>query len=87
MFSSGLSGTLDAFKEQSSEDRAMARLERQRVQIVTDEIVTEAEAGWLAERIMRDGRISETEKALLAFIKQESPKIHPALLPLLDDAA
>ena len=87
MFSGGLSGVLGTFKEQSTEERAMARLERQRVQIITDEIVTEAEAEWLAARIQRDGRVSETEKALLAFIKQESPKIHPALLPLMEDAA
>ncbi len=87
MFSGGLSGTLAAFKQQSTEERGMARLERQRQQIITNEIVTEPEAEWLAARIMRDGRISETEKALLAFIKQESPRIHPALLPLLDDAA
>jgi hypothetical protein len=48
---------------------------------------SEPEAGWLAERIGRDGRLHQNEKALLRFLKQESPRLHESLQPLLDRAA
>jgi len=46
--------------------------------------VDSAEAAWLAERIGRDGVLHENEKALLKFLKEESPNIDGALQPLLD---
>lgn len=49
--------------------------------------VSEDEARWLADRINRNGRITGPEAALLAFIRDESPDIHPALKPLLDKVA
>jgi hypothetical protein len=51
------------------------------------ETVNEDEAGWLAHRIGRDGTLHENEKALLRFIRAESPEIHPALQPLIEKAA
>jgi len=51
------------------------------------ELVTEDEAAWLVERINRDGDLHDAEKALLQFIKRESPDIHPGLKPLLDRVA
>lgn len=47
------------------------------------EKISEDEARWLAERIGRDGVLHENEKALLRFIKEESPVIHDTLNPLL----
>ena len=44
---------------------------------------TQDMAVWLAERIGRDGALHENEKELLAFLKKETPDIHPALRPLL----
>ena len=73
----------EAYREQSSEERALARLERQRVEIITNETITEGEATWLAERIGRDGRITANEQALLDYLRQESPEIHPALTELV----
>lgn len=35
------------------------------------------EAKWIAERIGKDGRLQENELALVKFIKQTSPSIHP----------
>ena len=58
-------------------------MEEQRRAILVSEEVTAVEAGWLADRIGRDGRVSEAERALLGFIKTNSPKIDPALIPLL----
>ncbi len=39
----------------------------------------QAEAGWLCERIGRDGRLTPNEAALVGYLKKESPKIHPDL--------
>ena len=87
MVSGGLSAVRDAYREQSAEERALARLEAQRQQIITAETITAGEAYWLADHIGRDGRLSDNEQALLAFIRQESPNIHPALAPLLDEVS
>lgn len=79
MISGSLTAVLSAYREQSTEERALARLERQRAEIVTNEIITEDEAEWLADRIGRDGALSANERALIAFLQKESPKIHPVL--------
>ncbi len=73
-----------SYDSQTAEERALARLERQRVEIITNEEVSEPEANWLAERINRDGRTTTNELLLLAFLKRESPRIHPALQSLVD---
>jgi hypothetical protein len=51
------------------------------------EQVNASEADWLVERINHDGELHDAEKALLLFIKRESPDIHPGLKPLLDRVA
>ena len=83
----GLRSLFDSYGEQSVEERAIARLALQKVEIVTNEAVTLAEATWLAQRIGRDGRLTPNERALLMFIKAESPSIHPSLQALVDKAA
>lgn len=50
-------------------------------------IVDERESHWLVERIGRDGVLHENEKALIAYLKQESPSLHSSLQPLLDKVA
>ena len=69
----------DLYFEQSAEERALARLERQRIEIITNEQITEGEASWLAERLGRDGTISANERALIDFLNRESPNVHPVL--------
>lgn len=76
-----------SYEEQTAEERALARLERQRIEIITNAEITESEAGWLADRIGRDGRVTANERMLLQFLKRESPKIHPSLQSLVDRAA
>lgn len=86
----GISGILAAYKEQNAEERAIARLEQQRIEIITNEEVTGGEVDWLAAQIGRDGKLTPNEKALLAYLKAESPKLHPSLdtlLGRLDEAA
>ena len=73
-----------SYDEQTPEERALARLERQRVEIITNEEVTESEATWLAERIGRDGRTTSNELMFLTFLQRESPRLHPALQSLVD---
>ena len=58
----------------------------QKIGIVTHEAITPAEATWLAERIGKDGKLTPNERALLAFLKAESPSIDPALQRLVDKA-
>lgn len=48
--------------------------------------IDEAEAAWLAARISRDDIMHENERALLAYIKERAPEIHPTLEPWLDKA-
>jgi len=55
------------------------RLEAERIDM--------AEAQWLIDHLNRDGEISESEKALLSFLKAECPDIHESLVPLLRYAA
>ena len=55
--------------------------------IVESEKISAYEAKWLVDRINRNGKLSDAERAVLTFIKHESPEIHPALKPLLDQVA
>ncbi len=84
MVRSNLSSIQDSYMDQTAEERALARLEHQRIEIITNEAITEAEAAWLAGRIGRDGRLSPSEHALVAYLKNESPKIHPVLTEAVD---
>ena len=58
---------------------ALARLEHQRIEIITNEEITEVEAAWLVSRLGRDGHLSPSETALVKYLEQEGPKIHPSL--------
>jgi hypothetical protein len=82
----GLNGLFGGYREQTEEEQAIARLTQQKIEIVTHEAVTAAEAAWLAERIGRDGKLTPNERALLTFLKAESPSIDPALRQLLERA-
>ena len=84
--SGGLRGIVDAYRHDTEAELSSRNLQRS-LAIGASEPVDEAEAGWLAERINRDGELHDAEKALLMFIKQESPDIHPALKPLLNRVA
>ncbi len=88
MFADGLRGVLSAYQQDRSVEEAWAeRNSRQAAAGASAEAIDESEAKWLAERIGRDGVLHENEKALLDFIKRESPSIHPDLRPLLDRVA
>jgi hypothetical protein len=74
---------LSVYREQSREEQLIARLERQKIEIVTGEEITVAEATWLAARIGRDGVLTPNEKALVEYLRSESWKVAPELADLL----
>jgi hypothetical protein len=84
MVQSNLEAVKDAYQNQTPEERALARLEHQRIEIITNETISEAEASWLVGRIGRDGQLSPSEHALVAYLRHESPAIHPMLLEAVD---
>ena len=83
---SGLNGLFGGYRQQTEEERAIARLTQQKIEIVTHEAVTAAEASWLAQRIGGSGNLTPNQRALLAFLKAESPSIDPALRQLVERA-
>jgi len=87
MVTSSIDAVRGAYQEQSPEERALARLEHQRIEIITNEVITQAEAGWLCERIGRDGKLTPNEAALITYLKKESPNIHPDLQARVDRLA
>ena len=47
------------------------------------EKITATEAGWLIERLNRDGALDDNERALLTFLAEECPDIHESLTPMI----
>jgi hypothetical protein len=82
-----LKGMFSGYREVSREEQLLARLERQKIEIVTGETVEVADAAWLASRLGRDGGITANESALLALIKVENPRLAAELQPLIDRQA
>lgn len=56
----------------TSEERAMARLERQRLEIVTNEAIEEPDEVWLTGRLGEAPELGANKVALLAFLLRES---------------
>ena len=68
-------------------DRKAQEQEAERLrEALARETIDEHEAEWLISKINADGALHENERVLLAFIKQNAPKIHPALNELLAKA-
>lgn len=82
---SRLSDTLAALKD--SANNAAARQREMEARLAGAEIISHSEAEWLNERIGADGEMHANEKALLKFLKDESPEIHPSLKVLVASAA
>lgn len=87
MVSGGFAGILEAYTTPTGEKATAIRNQEKSQEIAAAEIVNQEEAKWLAERIGRDGELHENEKALLRFLRDESPSIHPALKPLIEKAS
>lgn len=59
------------YHRQSVEERALARLERQRIEIVTGEALAADEETWLCERFKTGSRRSRIETAVLGHLDRE----------------
>lgn len=81
------SGLKDVIGLYTAPDAAEERETSRRIDTAIAERVSEDEANWLASRIMKSGHVEGPEAALLAFIRDESPDIHPALKQVLDKVA
>lgn len=86
MLSGGLKGIWHAYRRDEDIDR-YARLFGRENMIAHNERITGVEADWLANRIGRDGKFHENEMALIEFIRDESPEIHPMLKSLVERVA
>ena len=76
---------LDPFGAKTARNEAETEVRATKLRLARERIDA-AEAEWLSERILRDGTIDEVERALLVFLKEESPSIDAALKPLFDRA-
>lgn len=74
----------NGYRPLTREESVLDRLERQRVELIVNEKVTEGESAWLAERIGRDGCANANEAALLAYLHAECPDMHPDLQTLVE---
>lgn len=87
MAAGGLRGALNAYRQPDMEQAWAARNKRMDAAIKSAETISAEEAEWLARRMGRDGTFHENEKALLRFIRDEAPAIHPSLQSLIAKAA
>jgi hypothetical protein len=87
MAAGGLRGVLDAYRRPGTEGAWAERNAETKAAIAAAEVVTAEEAEWLARRIGRDGTFHANEKALLRFVRDEGPSVHPSLKSLIAKAA
>ena len=72
-----------AFKGLFSAPQTAGFTNMDKANVAAAERVTAHEASWLIERLNRDGVLHKNEKALLSFLKAESPELHDSLRPYL----
>lgn len=63
-----LDGILLDYHRPSGEERALARLERQRIEIVTGEVIQADEPRWLTERLGAGSRLTKLEGAVVGHL-------------------
>ncbi len=80
---------LEEFEDAHEQLERVWRERNEQMEIATTEAerISDDECDWLIDRISKDGAVHENEKALLSFLKRESPDIHPKLNPWLERAA
>lgn len=78
--------TMDTVLEGSVREIDAAEEARLAMEFRDRESIDETGARWLIERIERDGVLHKNEVALLTFIRNNSPEIHPSLEALMAEA-
>jgi hypothetical protein len=84
MASSGFSEIIRAYRKT---DPQMEALRRQEAAIEAAERITTDEAGWLVDRIGRDGTLRENERALIAYMETLGAELPPSLASLIPQSA
>lgn len=79
MLTSRQKDVAEGYWMQTPEERALAKLERQRIEIITHEPIEDADAAWLAEALGRDGSASAVAAALAALFKRAGQTGFPGL--------
>ncbi len=82
-----LSDRMDWKEGNSVEDSFAERNAAFDAEAADAEKVTRDEAEWLARRINGDGHMGANERALVEFLKAESPSLHPEFQKILANAA
>ena len=72
-------GIVAAYVSQSREERALARLERQRIEIITNEEIMGEEASWLAECLGTGNGASAAERTLIELLSTYAETIDPGI--------
>lgn len=83
MFSNEMLTTKSLYKVLDDRAWEAERYEQMTAAAFEAEAVTNYEAAWLADRIGRDGRLHENEKAVVRFIRDECPELHSGLESLI----
>lgn len=72
MIAGGSARVWSSLRALSPEERALTKLERQRLEIITRESIAEAEETWLVARLDGKSPLDDNEMALLAFVEREA---------------
>lgn len=78
----GLPMVWGTYRFLSQEERALARLERQRIEIITDEPLPVADLAWLGERLASRRSLNPAEAALVTTLQRDWPLPNDALSAL-----
>ncbi len=82
MIAGGAGSVWASCRLQSSEERALMRLERQRREIITGEPIAEPDEAWLLSRLGNAHDLGDNEIALLAFLRREAHQLPASLAAL-----
>ncbi len=87
MFHGTLSERMRWHQDDLVEERFAERNAAAEAEATDAERITVDEASWLTLRIGQDGKLSANERALVEFIKAESPSLHPEFQKILAKVA
>jgi len=82
MIAGGAGSVWTSCRPQSSEERALMRLERQRREIITGEPIAEPDEAWLLSRLGNIRDLGDNEIALLAYLRREAHELPASLAAL-----
>ena len=87
MLTGSLTERMDWREGASVEDRFAERNAAFDTDTSDAERITRDEAEWLAKRINGDGQMGANERALVKFLRAESPALHPEFQKILANVA